>query len=91
MGYPDPHEKNFNIATLRNGQLFHWPKDLVSHDDLKRLNPPRELPRLPIGIEDTNQVHGIREKTSLKQPKETKRQRSSSTEDTIIVVNRLLL
>lgn len=80
--------KNLNVISLLNGQLFQWPKDLVSHNDLKRLKPLRK--RLPKGIEDTNQVHGRREKTLLEQAEERKRQRSNSTEDTIIVDNRLL-
>jgi hypothetical protein len=78
LDYTDPHEKNFNVATLINGQLFHWPKDLVSHDNLKRPIPPRELQRLPKGIEDTNQVHGRIEKTSLEQ---VAREASSSDDE----------
>jgi len=79
LDYTDPHEKNFNVATLNNGQLFHWPKDLVSHDDLKRPTPPSELQRLPKGIEDANQVHGRREKTSLEQVA----QEASSSDDEV--------
>ena len=77
LDYTDPQKKKFNVATLINGQLFQWPKDLLSHDNLKRLNPLRELQRLPKGIEDTNQVHGRRETTSLEQ---VAREASSSDE-----------
>jgi hypothetical protein len=80
LDYTDPYKGNFNVAMLIPGQLFHWPKDLVLYNNLERPIPPTELRRLLKGIEDTDQVQGRREKTSLEQ---VARERSSS--DKVIV------